>query len=112
MPIARHYRTLLVALALASLTTACGGSDDNGRFDAQSATPSPTCQQHQSRQPGTQYTGKEKSDPTSVLEMMRYYTANGIKPYCDGKPATATDQQWTQLYLALGGDPTHIPRLS
>ncbi|WP_267886062.1 hypothetical protein [Kitasatospora azatica] len=39
---------------------------------------------------------------------MRFYTANGTKAYCDGRPATATDQQWTQLYRTLGGDPVHV----
>lgn len=111
MPTARHHRVLpalALAVSLASLTAACA-TDKNGRFDAQPATPSPTCQQHQGQQPGTRYTGGEKSDPTSILEMMHYYTANGTKAYCDGKPATATDKQWTQLYRILGGDPTHVP---
>ncbi|WP_035851461.1 hypothetical protein [Kitasatospora azatica] len=91
-----------------SLTTGCASTKE-GRFDAQPATPTPTCQKHQSQEPGTRYTDSENSDPMSVLEMMRFYTANGAKAYCDGKPATATDRQWTRLYRALGGDPSHVP---
>ncbi|WP_052707769.1 hypothetical protein [Streptomyces rubellomurinus] len=103
----RALPALVVALTLCSLTTGCGGNE-NGSFDAHPATPSPSCLQHQQQEPGTRYTGGEKSDPTSVLTMMRFYTANGTKAYCDGKPATTTDLRWTQLYRALGGDPSHV----
>jgi hypothetical protein len=34
--------------------------------------------------------------------MLRYYTANGAKAFCDGKPSTGTDRRWTDLYTALG----------
>ncbi|PYC76264.1 hypothetical protein C7C46_22560 [Streptomyces tateyamensis] len=110
MLIPRHRHalpTLVLAATLCGLTAGCGSSDD-GSFDAQPATPSPTCLQHQQQAPGHRYTGGEESDPMSVLTMMRFYTANGTRAYCDGKPATATDRQWTQLYRTLGGDPTHL----
>jgi hypothetical protein len=110
-PIRRRPAALLaplLALPFCLLATGCGGAGD-GSFDAQSATPSPSCREHQRQEPGIRYTGRERSDPGSVLEMMRYYTANGTKAYCDGRPATATDRRWTALYRTLGGDPAHVP---
>ncbi|MEV4613176.1 hypothetical protein AB0K43_11320 [Kitasatospora sp. NPDC049258] len=100
-------RLLSLILLAAPLLAACGAEPD-GSFDARPGTPSPTCIQHQSQDPGAKYTGGEKSDPRSVLEMMRFYTANGTKAYCDGKPPTATDRRWTELYATLGGDPRHV----
>ncbi|RAJ38434.1 hypothetical protein K353_04371 [Kitasatospora sp. SolWspMP-SS2h] len=104
----RPFLLLAVAAAAAVLLTGCGGGERDGSFDAQPGTPSPSCLPHQSREPGTRYTGGEKSDPTAVLEMMRFYTANGTKAYCDGKPPTAVDRRWTELYTGLGGDAGHV----
>ncbi|MFD9124554.1 hypothetical protein [Kitasatospora sp. NPDC059571] len=100
----------LIAPALIAAVTALTGcsADHSGSFDAQAGTPSPTCLQHQTRTPGTPYTAGESADPRAVLEMMRYYTANGTKHYCDGKPPTDTDQRWTALYRTLGGDPERV----
>ncbi|RPE36440.1 hypothetical protein EDD38_4815 [Kitasatospora cineracea] len=39
---------------------------------------------------------------------MRYCTANGRAPYCDGKPPTAADRARQQLYTRLGGDPARL----
>ncbi|MER5863524.1 hypothetical protein [Kitasatospora sp. NPDC002040] len=107
----RTIRLLGAALAALPLLTACSG-DEQGRFDAQRATPSPTCLQHQDQQPGSRYSAGQEADPTAVLEMMRFYTANGTKAYCDGKPPTDADQRWTGLYTALGGDAAHVRRPS
>ncbi|WP_279638399.1 hypothetical protein [Kitasatospora cineracea] len=43
-----------------------------------------------------------------MLELMRYCTANGRTPYCDGKPPTAADRARQQLYTRLGGDPARL----
>ncbi|WP_195911344.1 hypothetical protein [Streptomyces kaniharaensis] len=101
--------TLTTAAALlgAVLLSGCSHPSDAG-FDAQSATPSPTCLVHQTRDPGNRYTAGNSAAPRAVLEMMRYYTANGTKAYCDGQPPTGTDRHWTGLYTTLGGDPTHL----
>ncbi|WP_051969712.1 hypothetical protein [Kitasatospora azatica] len=61
VPRRRHRALPTLALALGAFSTACGAASD-GRFDAQPATPSPTCLQHQ--QPGTRYTGGQQADPT------------------------------------------------
>lgn len=98
---------LLLALALVPFAAACDTAR-SGSFDAQSATPSPTCLQHQTGTPDRRYTGGVNADPTAVLDLMRFYTANGTKAYCDGKPPTDADRRWTTLYTTLGGDPAHV----
>ncbi len=108
-PVRRSAFLICLALLAASLLAACGGEPD-GSFDAQPGTPSPSCIQHQSQDPGTKYTSGETSDPRSVLEMMRFYTANGTKAFCDGEPPTDTDRHWTDLYAKLGGDASHVPQ--
>ncbi|QKW23173.1 hypothetical protein HUT16_32475 [Kitasatospora sp. NA04385] len=104
----RRTRPFLLLALTAALLTGCSSGTQNGSFDAQPGTPSPTCLQHQGQEPGSRYTGGEKSDPTAVLEMMRFYTANGTKAYCDGKPPTDTDLRWTRLYTDLGGGAGHV----
>ncbi|MFI5533972.1 hypothetical protein ACIA8O_36085 [Kitasatospora sp. NPDC051853] len=106
-PAMRRARTLPLVLLLALSTTACT-ADTDGRFDAHTATPSPTCIRHQSHDPGTDYTAGQQADPRAVLEMMRFYTANGTKAYCDNQPPTTTDQHWNDLYTQLGGDPHNL----
>ncbi|MFD7734795.1 hypothetical protein ACFV6F_30990 [Kitasatospora phosalacinea] len=104
----RRTRPLLLLAVTAALLTGCGGGRSDGSFDAQPGTPSPTCLQHQEQEPGGRYTGGQESDPTAVLEMMRFYTANGAKAYCDGRPPTDADLRWTRLYTDLGGDAGHV----
>lgn len=64
---------------------------------------------HQTKEPASRYTAGSRSDPRSVLELMHYFTANGTKTYCDGKPPTRTDHQWMDLYSKLGGALSHLP---
>ncbi|MFD7989171.1 hypothetical protein ACFV4M_38130 [Kitasatospora indigofera] len=95
------------ALLLLAPLSGCGASDD-GSLDTQAGAAAPTCLVHQSKAPGSRYTAGEHADTGSVLELMRYYTANGTKDFCDGRPATGTDRRWTELYTALGGDRAHV----
>lgn len=104
-----HRHIALVAVLFAALTlSGCGRDASDGSLDAQPASPSPACLVHQTEEPGDQYTRDSGADTGSVLEMMRYYTANGTKPYCDGKGPTGTDRSWTDLYSRLGGARDHI----
>ncbi|MEV4561469.1 hypothetical protein AB0K51_31415 [Kitasatospora sp. NPDC049285] len=98
----------LVLAALPVLFLAGCAGPSRGSLDTQPATPSPSCLAHQTREPAERYTAGRSADTTAVLEMMRYYTANGRTPYCDGKPPTAADRAWQQLYTRLGGDPAHL----
>jgi hypothetical protein len=94
-------------LAVALLLNGCAST--KGALNAQPDTPSPTCLVHQTKEPADRYTAGTSADTLSILEMMRYYTSNGAKRFCDGKPATPTDLHWMELYTRLGGDRTHIP---
>ncbi|WP_405784441.1 hypothetical protein [Streptomyces sp. NBC_00859] len=100
-------RARLAALLAALVLTGCS-STHGGSLDAQSGTPSPTCLVHQTKVPASRYTAGSRSDPRSVLELMHYFTANGTKTYCDGKPPTRTDRHWMDLYGKLGGAPGHL----
>ncbi|PYC70179.1 hypothetical protein C7C46_27635 [Streptomyces tateyamensis] len=102
----RRLLPLAALLATAALT-ACGASSE-GALDTQANTPAPTCLVHQTKNPAQRYTPGTGADTLAVLDLMRYYTANGTKPYCDGRPPTTTDKRWTQLYTSLGGAPAHL----
>jgi hypothetical protein len=69
------------------------------------------CQLHQTDPPTSAYRGGQASVPTLELPFLAYFTANGDKPYCDGKPPTATDKQWAQLYVQLTGNTAAVQRI-
>lgn len=98
-----HRRIVPASVLLAALIVSGCAHPEGGSLDAQAATPTPACRVHQTQQPSARYTAGAHSDPRSVLELMRYFTANGGKAFCDGKPPTRTDQRWTDLYSELGG---------
>ncbi|QKW18170.1 hypothetical protein HUT16_03030 [Kitasatospora sp. NA04385] len=105
--------TLLRGLAagiLPALLLAGCGAPDRGDLDTRPATPSPGCLVHQTREPAERYTAGREADTGAVLGVLRYYTANGRTPYCDGKQPTAADLAWQRLYTGLGGDPAHLAR--
>ncbi|MFF4345072.1 hypothetical protein ACFY00_34780 [Kitasatospora sp. NPDC001540] len=111
MPVhpAAPLRGLVLGTLSALLLVGCGGPE-RGSLDTRPATASPTCLAHQTRQPAERYTAGREADTGAVLEMMRYYTANGRTPYCDGKQPTAADRAWQRLYTGLGGDPARLAR--
>lgn len=95
---------LLPALAAAVVLAGCGGSDAPGPgpvFDNEGGSPL-TCMRHQPAPPGARYTDPARRDTAEVLTMLRYYTANGHKPYCDGQPPTPVDTAWARLFVDLG----------
>jgi hypothetical protein len=63
---------------------------------------------HQTATPVPIDTPGLNEDPASVLAVLRYYTANGNKPYCDGEPASSVDRQWIGLYLAGGASRRNV----
>src|ERR1700744_3990818 len=63
-----------------------------------------SCQLHQQDAPTSAYRGGTDSVPTLDLPFLAYYTANGDKRYCDGKPPTDTDKEWARLYVRLTGN--------
>jgi hypothetical protein len=63
-----------------------------------------SCMKHQEQQPGEEYFEEANWDTVVSLSILRYYTANGSKSYCDGKAATSADQGWRKLYVQMGAD--------
>ncbi|WP_436774292.1 hypothetical protein [Yinghuangia sp. YIM S09857] len=101
---------IVTAASVLALLTACSGG--GGKKDAPAAgdggfAPAPgtaACQEHQANEPGVEYTSEEEGDTGKVFEMLRHYTANGRKPFCDGKPPTDLDKRWAGLFLGFGAD--------
>ncbi len=77
-------------------------------FDDQGGTA--TCLAHQTRPPTDAYRLREGADTTAALRMMRYYTAQGSRDFCDGAPAGEHDRAWMRLYLDNGGTPEKVAR--
>ena len=59
------------------------------------------CQEHQEVVPSDAYAGDGSSDTVAMLDLLRYWTANGDKPYCDGEPATEPDLLWAETVSRL-----------
>ena len=109
----RPTRTPILATALVTIavlgTTGC--ADDPGPvFDNQGGRQI-TCLQHQPEPPGSRYTDPQRSKPGEILAVLRYYTAHGSKPYCDGAPPSEADRAWAELYIQQGADPTNVAPL-
>ena len=100
----RAVRTCVVALAAAALAgcTAIVGEQDRATF-ALPETETVECQEHQELEPTSAYAGDEDSDTVAMLDLLRYWTANGDKPYCDGEPPTETDLMWAKTVERLQG---------
>jgi len=110
-------RPVLAFLAvLALLTAGCSSASpsrpasafDAGAFDKGAAAPG--CMRHQQRSPTAADNGGPGADTARRLAILRYYTANGNAPFCDGKPADATDLSWMRNYLDQGADRSHVAR--
>ncbi len=95
-------RRLLTVAVLAVLAALAGCSSAPVVFDNAGGQPV-TCLEHQSGEPGPTYTDPEQRSTGDVLALMRYYTAHGTMPFCDGAPAGDGDRAWAQVYVDLGG---------
>ena len=96
----------LAALALALAACSAQGSataqfDDQGQSDI-------SCMRHQEQTPGEEYFDEGNWDTVVSLSILRYYTSNGAKPYCDGKTATEADQGWRELYVRMGAEKNNL----
>lgn len=96
----------LALLALSALILT-GCSSDDGRFTP-GAEDEITCMEHQEESPGTAYTGGAEGETAAILQVFRYYVANGEKPYCDDEPPSETDKEWAQLVVDLGGSKASV----
>jgi hypothetical protein len=102
---------LMLVVPLSAGLAACGSNKgvSTGSFNVQ-GNRTLTCMAHQSATPAPRDRPGTTEDTESVLAYLHYYTANGNKPYCDGKPATSVDRQWLALYVAGGAQRSHITR--
>lgn len=95
---------VFAALALTACTSQSGATaqfDDEQQGDI-------ACMRHQDQTPGEEYFDEGNWDTVVSLSILRYYTTNGAKPYCDGKAATEADQGWRKLYVQMGADQTNL----
>ena len=95
---------VLAALALAACSTestATAQFDDERQSDV-------SCMKHQEQTPGEEYFDEGNWDTVVSLSLLRYYTSNGAKPYCDGKTATDADQGWRKLYVQMGAEKNNL----
>ncbi|GAB3718269.1 hypothetical protein GCM10027598_29850 [Amycolatopsis oliviviridis] len=111
----RTTATVLGTLLFCAVVAACSGSspDPGPRFDDETANgvvTELTCMKHQPRAPGPRYTDDNIRRTDETLALLRYYTANGAKPYCDGNELTEIDRQWIDVYLGLGADEAKVER--
>lgn len=105
------HRLRAAALLSALFVSACTATapDPGPRFDDEGIEVS--CMKHQPRPPGTRYTDDEQRRTGETLALLRYYTANGAKPYCDGEGPTEVDRRWAELYVRLGADRDNVAAL-
>lgn len=104
----RYPLLLAAAVTVAAAATAYMSTrDSQGGFEV-GATATIECLAHQRHRPSREFTDGPPPDTAKVLTMLRYYTANGHKPYCDGEPPTEEDLAWAKLYVRLGADRTHV----
>jgi hypothetical protein len=96
-------RCAVVATGLLLILSGCGSSPPGPGpvFDNEGGA-ALTCMKHQPASPGARYTDLALRNTVEIFSVLRYYTANGNKPYCDKKPATGIDKEWAQFYLAQG----------
>jgi hypothetical protein len=99
-----------VAAAIGTVTTAlllagCGTSSNGVAFRTQSGVApdaaGQSCLVHQTSNPTAAYKGGADGRTTDVLTFLAYYTANGNKTFCDGRPASAKDKAWAALYASF-----------
>ncbi|MEU3769229.1 hypothetical protein AB0E55_29605 [Amycolatopsis keratiniphila] len=105
----------LSTLVFLAVVVACSekAPDAGPRFDDETTdgvVTELTCMKHQPEAPGPRYTDDSLRRTDEALALLRYYTANGAKPYCDGNDVTGIDRQWIDVYLALGADEEKVKR--
>jgi hypothetical protein len=112
-----HNRLLGIVLgALLVGAVACteAAPDPGPRFDDETTSGAArelTCMKHQPQPPGARYTDDARRRTDETLAVLRYYTANGGKPYCDGAGPTDVDRRWIDLYVRLGADRKNVAAL-
>jgi hypothetical protein len=97
-----------IAVLAALACVSCSTADDQGPVFANEGAKPIACMQHQPAGPGRRYTDPAQRRTDETLPLLRYYTENGRKPYCDKASASDTDRAWAQLYVDLGADSANV----
>ncbi|USX52312.1 hypothetical protein [Lentzea sp. HUAS12] len=104
-------RVPLLLVCCTTFLVACTGTPDPGPvFDNENGADL-TCLRHQSQPPGSRYTDESMRGTGETLALLRYYTAHGRKPFCDGQSPNGNDKQWAQLYVTLGAHRANVTAL-
>ncbi|WP_372666067.1 hypothetical protein [Amycolatopsis kentuckyensis] len=110
----RRISLLLGAVLFGAVACTAPAPDTGPRFDDEAAggvVPELNCLKHQPQAPGPRYTDDTLRRTDETLALLRYYTANGAKEYCDGGDPTEIDRQWAGLYVRLGADRKNVAAL-
>jgi hypothetical protein len=99
----RFVVTLGLLLATTGGAVGCSSEPDPGPVFNNEGGQEVACMVHQPEPPGARYTDPAMRETAANLALLRYYTTNGSKPYCDGAAASEADREWAQVYLDLGG---------
>lgn len=115
----RAYRTLVTAALAVAMAAGLAGCSNNSSsaavFRSQSAAridQPQACLLHQNAAPTAAYQGGSSENPDDELGFLAYYTANGNKPFCDNKSATAMDKTWAALYVSLTNAPANVSAIT
>jgi hypothetical protein len=100
-------RLIVFVFAALALTACTSEGAAAAQFDDQQQADI-SCMKHQDQKPGEAYFDEGNWDTVVSLSILRYYTSNGEKPYCDGKAATEADEGWRKLYVQMGADQTNL----
>lgn len=106
-------RRLLCGLVAVLITAGCAAQaapNPGAVFDNEGGAEI-TCLRHQSQPPGARYTDPAMKRTGEVLPLLRYYTVNGRKAYCDGAGPSDLDKGWARLYVQLGAEGANVAGL-
>lgn len=103
----RRFLSLTFTAVVLFAVTSCARDDGGPLFNAEGGRDI-ACMTHQAQPPGSRYTDPERRNTGEVLQVLRYYTAHGLKGYCDGAGPSAADRAWAEFYVGQGADRARV----
>ncbi|WP_233224098.1 hypothetical protein [Amycolatopsis sp. CA-128772] len=101
-------RVLSVLIVCCLLVAGCSAPPDPGPvFDNEGNRPV-SCMKHQPAGPGARYLDPAQVRTDETLPLLRYYTANGRKAYCDRAAPSDADRAWAGVYVSLGAERANV----
>jgi hypothetical protein len=104
-------RKIVLVFAFCVTVAGCSSAPDPGPVFDNQGNEEIACMAHQPQPPGSRYTDDATKRTDESLALLRYYTANGRKPFCDNAAPSDTDRAWARLYVQLGADRTNVAPL-